>query len=177
MINLITLFAAESAESGLLGLNVHEFVVQLITFILAILVLMKFAVKPINKILDERRETIDKGVKLGEQMQKEQAELEKKVAKALRDARAQADEIIASAQDRGRQVVAEAEEGARKKAEGIVAAAEDRIKQDALVARRKLEKELVGLIAETTEAIIDEKVDAKKDASLINKALKERSVA
>ncbi len=39
-------------------------------------------------------------------------------------------------------------------------------------ARRKLEKDLVGLVSEATEAVVGEKVDAKKDAELIKKAMK-----
>lgn len=172
----MTQFGDSSSGIGALGLNLQSFLIQLGTFIIAYLVLRKWAFKPILKMLQERRETIEKGVGLGEQMQKDKAELEQKVAKALRDARAQADEIVSSAQDRGRQAVAEAEEQARKKAEGIIAEAEERIKQNTQQARKKLEKDLVGLIAETTEAIIDEKIDAKKDGALIDRALKEQAV-
>jgi F-type H+-transporting ATPase subunit b len=172
MVSLVTQFGAASAESGILGLNVHEFVIQLITFILAILVLMKFAVGPINKILDQRRETIEKGVSLGEKMQKDQAEMEAKVAAALRDARAEADKILAEAGERGRQAITEAEAKAKEKAEAIIASGQERVEQDIKEARTKLEKELSSLVAEATEAVIGEKVDTKADAVLIDKALK-----
>ncbi|HEU5004552.1 MAG TPA: F0F1 ATP synthase subunit B [Candidatus Saccharimonadales bacterium] len=175
MISLIIEFAADSANSGILGLDVHEFVVQLITFILAILALMKFAVSPINKMLDARRETIEKGVSLGEKMQKDQAEMEAKVAAALRDAREQADKIIADAAEHGRQAIVEAEAKAKEKAEAIIASGQERVEQDIKEARTKLEKELSGLVAEATEAVIGEKVDAKKDAALIDKALRGRA--
>ena len=39
-------------------------------------------------------------------------------------------------------------------------------------ARKQLEGELAGLVADATEAVIDEKIDAKKDAQLIERALK-----
>lgn len=172
MLSLFTQFGNSSSGIGALGLNGQAFLIQLLTFIFAFLILRRWAFKPILKVLKERRETIEKGVSLGEQMQKDKAEFDQKVTKALHDARMQADEVVAAAHDRGRQIVTEAEDQARKKAEGIVASAEERIQQDTRTARKKLEAELVGLIAETTEAIIDEKVDAKKDASLIDRALK-----
>ncbi|HET8708805.1 MAG TPA: F0F1 ATP synthase subunit B [Candidatus Saccharimonadales bacterium] len=175
MINVITQFAAESAESGVLGLNVQEFVVQLITFALAILVLQRFAVKPILKILNERRETIESGVTLGEKMRQDQSKADENVAKLLQKARKEADGIIASAHDSAREVAAAIEAKAQDKANAILAEAEDRIKQDAVRARRKLESEVVGLISDATEAIIDEKVDTKKDAALIDRALKGRA--
>lgn len=175
MINVFTQFAAESAESGVLGLNVQEFVIQLITFVLAILVLQKFAVKPILAKLNERRETIENGVNLGEKMKKDEAKFEAKVAAELKKARAEADSIIAQAHDSAREVAADIEAKAQSKASATLAEAEDRIKQDTARARHRLENELVGLISDATEAIIDEKVDARKDAQLIDKALKGRA--
>lgn len=175
MINGLTQFSDSSSGLGALGIDGKALIIQLVTFVLAFWVLQHWAFKPIVKMMERRRETIDKGVKLGEQMQKEQAELEKKVSQTLHEARKEADGIIAEAKAQGRQTVQEAEAKAKEKAEGIVASAEDRIKRDAARARRQLEGELVGLISDATEAIIDEKVDVKKDATLIDKAMKGRA--
>lgn len=175
MLNGFTQFGDSSSGIGALGLNLTSFLIQLGTFIIAFLVLKRWAFKPILAVLKERRDMIEKGVSLGEKMQKEQAELEQKVADALRDARSQADKIIADASDRGRQVITEAEAKAKEKSEIIIASAEDRIEQDIKLARGKLEKELAGLVAEAAETIIGEKVDAKTDAVLIDRALKGRA--
>lgn len=171
MFDLITQFGAEQSGIGALGVDGKAFIIQLITFILAILVLKKYAVGPIVKIMDKRRATIEKGVNLGEKMQKEQHEMEQKVAAAIADARKEADKIIAEASGRGREIVSEAETQAKTKAEAIVKSAEDRIVQDTKRARKQLEGELASLVSDATEAIVEEKVDAKKDAKLINKAL------
>ncbi len=170
-------FAAESSSSGLgaLGVDAHAFVIQLITFVLALLVLKRYAVKPIVKMLGERRELIESGVKLGEQMQKEEAQLATKIDKAMHEARLEADAVIAGAQETARQTMREAEDKAREKAAGILETADSRIAQDTARARKQLESELVGLISDATEAIIEEKVDAKKDAALIERALKGRA--
>jgi len=170
-------FGDSSSGLGALGVDGQAFVIQLITFALAFLVLRRWAFGPILKVLRERRETIESGVKLGEQMQKDKADLEAKVEKTMHETRQQADTIIGSAQDTARQTVREAEDKARDKAAGILKDAEERIAQDTARARQKLEKDLVGLISDATEAIIDEKVDAKKDAQLIDRALKERQTA
>jgi len=172
MITSLTQFADSSSGIGALGIDGKALVIQLVTFLLAFWVLQHWAFKPIIKIMERRRETIEKGVKLGEQMQKEQAELEQKVAKALHEARQQADDIIAEAKTQGHQIVQGAEDKAKEKANGIIASAEDRIKQEAARVRKQVEKELIGLISDATEAIIDEKVDARKDTALIDKALK-----
>jgi len=173
MTYLLTNFGEEASGIGALGIDGKALLIQLVTFVLAILVLKKFAFKPIIKILNERHETIESGVKLGEQMQKEKVELETKVADTLQKARVEADKIVADAQTAGRQTVAEAEDAARVKADGMIAQATERIKQDTALARKKLEKDVAGLVAEATEAIIHEKVDAKKDAALIERAMQE----
>ncbi len=172
----ITQFGAEQA-SGLsaLGVDGKAFLIQLVTFLLAFWVLKRYAFKPILGVLNERRELIEDGVRLGEEMQKEKTQLDKKVDDTLKSARKEADEIVANAEDAGRQISAEAEKKAQAKADGILAQAENRIAQDTARARQKLEKELVGLISDATEAMIDEKVDATKDAKLIDKALKGRA--
>jgi F-type H+-transporting ATPase subunit b len=175
MIDLLAQFGDSSSGIGALGVDGKAFVIQLISFVLAFWVLQHFAFKPIVKMMERRRETIEKGVSLGEEMQKEKAAFEEKVAKALADAREQADQIVGGAHSQAREAIREAEDKAREKAETIVNEAQDRINQDTARARQQLEKELVGLIAEATEAIIDEKVDATKDAALIDKALKERA--
>ncbi|HEY1064182.1 MAG TPA: F0F1 ATP synthase subunit B [Candidatus Saccharimonadales bacterium] len=177
MLNTITLFAAseghESAEGiGALGLSGSAFLIQIITFVLAYFVLRKFAFGPILKVLNKRRETIESGVQLGEQMRKEKAELEKTVAKKLQDARLKADGIVADAENAARDTVREAEEKAAEKAAVIVSEGKARGEQEVARARKELEAELVGLISDATETIIGEKVDAKKDSALVERALK-----
>lgn len=170
-------FAESTSGIGALGIDLKALVIQLVSFLLAFWVLQRYAFKPILKIMDERRKTIEAGVQLGEQMKKDKAELESKVEAALHKARQNADKIIAEAQENSRQTIREAEEKAREKANSIMQEAEDRIAADTKRARKALESELVNLISNATETIIGEKVDAKKDAQLIDRALKERQAA
>lgn len=172
-----TIFADSSSGIGALGFSGQAFLIQLVTFILAYLVLRRWAFGPIIKVLRERREVIESGVKLGEQMQKQKADLEAQVDTTLHQAREEADGIISGAHESARQAIREAEDKAREKAAIMIKEAEERIVQDTTRARQQLEKELVGLISEATEAIIEEKVDPKKDAQLIDRALKERQTA
>lgn len=178
MITLPIQFTADSSSGvSALGIDGKAFIIQLITFILAYVVLRKWAFGPIIRVLNERRETINKGVELGEQMQKEKAALEKRVASELHEARTKADGIVAEAESTARDTIRSAEEKAQAKAAIIVKEGQERGEQEVVRARKALEKELVGLISDATEAIIDEKVDATKDAKLIDRALKEQRVA
>lgn len=174
MTPIVTQFAAEEASGvAALGFDPKAFVIQLITFLLAYLILRRYAFGPILRVLRERREKIESSVKLSEKLEREQAELEAKVEKTLNETRAQADDIIAGAQDTARQAIREAEDKAREKADQVLAEAQSRIETETARARQKLEADLVGLISDATEAIIEDKVDARKDASLIERALRE----
>ena len=173
MIHLMTHFASTEASGiGALGVDGKAFLIQLLTFALALLVLKKWAFNPIMNVMDERRRVIESGVDLGDEMKRERAKMTEEVTAQLKEARAQADEIIAGAEEAAREATAVSEAKAAAKAALTMKEAEGRIAQETSRARKKLEGELVGLVAEATEAIIDEKVDARKDAALIDRALK-----
>ncbi len=168
---LINGFGDSSSGLGALGFSGSAFLIQLITFVLAFLILKKYAFKPILKIMKERQETIESGVELGERMKKEQVEMDEKVKKELYEARTKADAIIADAQDTAKETVRGAETKALEKADVILADAKEKAEQQARQTKQKLEGEIIELVAEATEVLTEEKVDAKKDSSLIAKAL------
>ena len=174
MINVLTQFGDGSSGIGALGVDGKALVIQLVSFVLAFLVLKKWAFGPIMRAMEQRRQTIESGVSLGEKMKKDEAALQTKVEAELHKARVAADGIIAQANEASRQTIREAEDKARDKAAGVLKEAEERIAAETARARKKLEGELVGLISDATEAIIGEKVDAKKDAQLIDRALQEQ---
>ncbi len=172
-------FAAEAAaehaeESGILGFSLQSFIIQLVTFILVFALLKKFAFDRIVKMLDERHKVIDEGVRHGLAMQQEREKFEKDMSETARKARHQADEIIGDAQKEARDIVREAEKAAHTKSENILKDTEARIAEEAEQAKRRLEKDVASLVSEATEALVEEKVDAKKDANLIDKALKKK---
>lgn len=172
MIAPVSQFAESSSGIGALGIDGKAFIIQLITFGLAYLVLRRYAFGPILKVLRERRQTIEEGVKLGEQMRQEKAAFEDKMAALLQEARKQADGVVGGAQDTARETIREAEDKAKQKAAIILTEAESRIEQEAARVRKQLEKELATLVAEATEAVLGEKIDAKKDGEIIERALK-----
>ena len=175
----LTLFAAETAHKeatglGALGVSGQAFLIQLITFVLVFLLLKKFAFDPVGRMLETRRKTIDDGVRLGRKLEREKEQMDAEVARITRDARHEADRIIANGHKDARQVVRDAEKAASRKADSMLADAEARIHEEAEHAKRKLEKDIVSLVSEATEAIVGEKVDPKKDAAIIEEVIRKR---
>jgi F-type H+-transporting ATPase subunit b len=176
-IGLVTRFGDDSSIFGALGISGQAFLIQLVTFIIAFLVLRQWAFKPILRVLDERRQRIEDGLKLGETMEAEKAKLDESVTQELHKARTQADRIVATAETEAKQTVQAAEDTARRHADEIMESAKEQIKHESQRERKRLERELVGLVSEVSEAVIKEKVDARKDAALIDAALRERTAA
>lgn len=164
----------EASGIGALGISPSAFAIQFVTFVIVFLLLKKFAFGPIVKLLAERRKVIDDGVRMGLKMEKEKAKLDEKVAEAMREARHEADQIIANAHKESRDIIREAEKAAQRKSDNMLADTEVRLREEAAQARRNLEKELVGLVSEATETIVGEKVDRKKDAELVKRAMREQ---
>jgi len=167
------IFADSSSGLGTLGFSTSAFIIQLITFVLAFWVIKKFAVTPIVKMLNERRKAIEDGVLLGEKLRKEALDMEEKVSNELSAARNKADEIIDEAKEAAKSAVKAGEEDAIKKADSIIEDARNKTKQEIETAKLKLESEIANLVVDATEVLTREKIDFKKDASLIDQAIKE----
>ncbi len=177
MVSQVIYFADSSSGIGALGFNGKDFIIQLITFVIAYFILRKYAFEPIRKVLNKRRETIEHGVMLDDELKKEKIELDRSVEKTLHDTRVEADQILANASDTARQTVKNAEDEARVKSAAIIKDADNKIAQNTARARKKLESDLVGLISEVTESVIDERLDSPKDMELIKKTLKKQQTA
>jgi F-type H+-transporting ATPase subunit b len=166
------MFAAEEVGGiAALGIDPLAILAQAVTFLVLFYIVKRFALEKIVKTLEERRKTIDKGVKLGFEMEAEKARLEGTIQKALQDARNESDKIIAGAQTEARQLLKDAEEKAAHKTNELIAEAHAKIALDVEKARRQLQADTLALVAEATEAIIHEKLDTKKDAGLIKRWL------
>lgn len=166
---------AEAAPSGLnaLGLDPLAILAQAVTFLVLFWVVKKYALDKIVTSLEERRKTIDKGVRLGIEMQAERDKLEESVERELQKARIEADKILAGANEEAGSIIKSAEDRASNQVETMIADAHARIEDDVRKAKRELQKEVVGLVADATEMVIGEKLDASRDDALIKRALQE----
>ncbi len=168
------IFASNASGLAALGVNGSAFLIQLITFILAYVVLRKFAFKPILKILQERRDKIELGVKLGDEMQKKDQLMQKKINQLLQEARLKADQIVVDSEATAKAIIAKAETMAEKRSDIIIREAKDRIALEANQMKQRVENEILDLISETTESILKIKLDKPTDATLLVKTFKEQ---
>lgn len=172
MISPLLQFAAEEKTGiAVLGLDIKALLLQAGVFLLLFFIIKKFALKNIVDALENRRLTIDKGVSLGLEMQASKEKFDEELKALHHEARLKADDILAAAQKEAGSLIAEGEAVAAQKAEAILADASAHIERELERARADLRHEMLQLVGEATEVILDEKIDASKDASLIERAL------
>lgn len=177
MLHVLTITAAASEPSlfEALGIDWKLLVEQAIAFAVLVFILAKFVYPALIKSIDQRREMIEAGLKEAKQSQEALEKAEAKVEQMLADARTEADEILARSHTEASTMVADAEKKAKERAERLVADARTQLDADVTKARAALKKDTMELVALATEKVIHEKLDAKKDAQLIERALtKER---
>lgn len=173
---LTTLFTfmanAEEAQGiAALGIDPLAILAQAATFLVLFFVIKKYALDGIVKSLEQRRKTIDDGVRLGVEMEAEKEKLEAKIEEQLAKARKEADKIIAESHEEAGGIMKEAEAETARRVEAMLAEATNRIEEETANARAELQQEMRTLVAEATETILEEKLDTKKDASLLERAL------
>jgi F-type H+-transporting ATPase subunit b len=165
--------AATTEAGGLsaLGLDLKSFLFQLVTFVLLLLILRKWAFPVLVRTLEDRRIAVEKSIDQAKQTEAAMQNAEKQIAGMLAEARDEAQELVAAGHREAAKMVEEAEAKAAKRAEHIVKEAHASMEHELNQARKALKQETAQLVAEATGAILKEKVDAKKNAELISKSL------
>lgn len=164
---------ATEAAGGIaaLGLDWMAFLFQLISFVIVLLILRKFVFGKLIATLEARQKAVDDSLKNAAETEEKLKSAEKTIAGMLSEARREAEELVAAGHKEAAQMVEAAESKAVKRAEHIVAEAKASMDVELGKAREALKKETALLVAAATKQIIGEKLDATRDAKLIEAAL------
>ena len=156
-----------------LGIDPMLLLFQTGAFLVLVLILAKFVYPHIIKAIDQRRDSIEKGLAQAKQAEEALTLADRKVSDAVRAAHTEATEIIARSKQEAAALLETAEKRADERASRIVADAKNQMDVELSAAREALRHEAAELVAKATARIIHEKVDADKDAKLIATSLKE----
>lgn len=167
-------FADSSSGSGLGAFNVNlkGFIIQLLLFFIVLMVFKRWILPPIVKTLEDRRKTLEDSLANAKATEEALARAEAKAEEILAKARTQADDALSEAKKAGANAVAEAETAAGQRAALIIKEAEAHLAEERDKLRQDLRGELSDLVASATEKVIQEKLDAKRDMSLIERAIR-----
>lgn len=140
---------------------------QMITFLILVLITLKFIWPPLVKTLRERREAIATGLAASEQAHHELELAKKRSKEILLEAKSQAAVIIEQANVRAHQIEESSREEARQIALRIKKQAEDDIERVRLESREALMNEIAGFVVAGTEKLIRQKIDTAANQALI----------
>ena len=160
---------------GTLGINLKIFIAQFINFAVVLLVLWKWAYKPIIKLLDQRSEKIEKSVKDAEEIDRRLLDLEKEQKEVIQKAKKEASAILEKAQVdadlRKKDLIAKA----KGEVENVVYQGKEQLKTEKEAMLNDLKKEIVELAVLASQKILEGEMDEKKSQKIAESVVKEIS--
>ena len=146
-----------------------------VIFILLLIILKKFAWKPILKAVDDRNNSIEEALSAAKKAKEEMAELSSNNEKILSDARIERDAIIKEARGIKEQTIAHAKSQAAEEAEKIILSAKEQINNEKMKAMTELKNQVADIAITMAEKIIQAELkDSEKQKNLIAEALKKQ---
>ena len=142
---------------------------QSVAFLIFVLFCMKYVWPPVIAALHERQKKIADGLDAASRAARDLELAQEKVGLQLREAKAQAAEIIEQAKKRGNQIVEEAVEKARVEADRVKASAHAEIEQELNGVKDALRAQLGALAVGGAEKILGATIDQNAHAELVNK--------
>ena len=145
-----------------------------VVFTLLVLLLKKFAWKPILSAVDERNKSIKDSLAQAEKARSEMSELTANNEKIIAQAKVDRDVILKEARDMKNEIISEAKDKANKEAEKLVSTAKEQILNEKMKALTELKNHVADLSIEMAEKILSSELsDVSKQKELVSKALKE----
>ena len=150
---------------------------QLFIFIGLILLLKKFAWKPILDAVNERETSIKDALSSADEARKEMASLQEDNQKILQEARAEREALLKEARTSRADLLAKAKEDAKLEADKILSQAQDAIQNEKRAAINELKNQVAQISLEIAEKVIEGELEDKdKQTSLVEKLLKDASL-
>lgn len=147
---------------------------MLVSFGIVLLLLKKYAWKPILKSLDERNASIQGALDAAEKAKEEMKNLKADNDRIVAEAKIERDNILKEAREIKDKMIAEAKDRAGKEAEKITATARENIQNEKLAAITELKNQVAHLSIEIAEKILKQELTEKdKQKTVINNLLQE----
>jgi F-type H+-transporting ATPase subunit b len=164
-------FAAEDSGNFLVTPGVGLMIWTLIAFGATFLILRKLAFPRIQEALDRRANAIEESVEHARKTREEADALLAEYRERLKEARAQAEEIVARARKAAEAAEREAAERGREKREEILAQARRDAEASIRSATQELRKDIADLTILATEKVTQKVLTEEDQRTLVEEAL------
>jgi len=149
------------------------FVWSLITFLILLGLLYKFAFNPLMRMQQARQDSIHPAINDAERLRDEAQELLANYKQQLTEAREEAATIVERARKAGESTKTELLEEARVQAEATLAKARQQIERDTNQALQRIREEVADLTVAATERVAGKSLTEEDQLRLIQEAINE----
>ncbi|MDC1029923.1 F0F1 ATP synthase subunit B [Flavobacteriaceae bacterium] len=147
---------------------------QTLLFVGLLLLMAKYAWKPILTAVEERENTIKDSLEAADKAKTDMEAIQADNKRILKEARAERDALLAEAKKASTQMINEAKDAAKTEADKIAAAAQEAILQEKNAAINDIKNQMASLSIEIAQKIVQgELSDQKKQEQLVEKLVKE----
>jgi F-type H+-transporting ATPase subunit b len=160
-------------DNPLVQLDPGLFIWTIVTFLVLLTVLAKFAWGPLLRALDSRHESIRKSLDDAQQARQELERLHQESAQIIRQARSDADAIITQSRADAERLREELRQKARAEADAIVRNAERQIQLETGRAVQQIRQEAADLSIAIASKIIQRNLTREDNQRLIDEALRQ----
>lgn len=145
------------------------FFAQILNFLILVLILAKFAYKPLLKVMEERKEKIAGDLQAADQAKADAEAVKAEYAAKLADAKAEAQAII----DNARKTAAAAHDkimaDTKAEQEQVIAAAKESIAMEQKKAMEQVRAQVIELSMAVAGKIVEQKLGSEEDKALAAK--------
>jgi F-type H+-transporting ATPase subunit b len=160
-------------DNPLVRLDPGLFIWTILTFLVLLTLLWKFAWTPLLTALENRQETIRKSLDDAERTKKELERLQQESAQIISKARIDADAIVAKSRSDADRLREEMKQKARAEADALVRNAERQIQLETERALAQIRSEAVDLSLAIASKLIRRNLTKEDNERLIEEALKQ----
>jgi F-type H+-transporting ATPase subunit b len=165
--------AEEESSNFLVSPNVGLMIWTLLAFLVAMFILRKYAWPAITDALDKRQRAIEESIEVAESTRTEAQQLLQEYRERLREARQQADEIVARARKAGEVHEREALDKAKVQREELLAQTRRDIEAETRRAIQEIRNEVADLTVMATEKVTRKTLTDDDQRKLVDEALSE----
>jgi F-type H+-transporting ATPase subunit b len=149
------------------------FIWTIITFLVLLFLLAKFAWKPLLTALESRQDTIRKSLDDAQKAKEELERLQRESAEIIRKAHLDAQAIVGKGRTDAERLGEELRQKAREESDGIIKNAERQIQLETRRAVQEIRREAVDLSVTIASKLLERHVSKEDNERLINDTLKE----
>jgi len=149
------------------------FIWTILTFLVLVGLLTKFAWRPLLLALESRQQKIQQALDDAEKAKQELERLNQESAQIIRQARVEADQIVAMSRSDAERLREEMRQKARAEADGIVKSAERQIQLETARAIQQIRHEAADLSVAIASKLIQRNLTKEDNEKLIDDALKQ----